>query len=83
MAELKRVGNLFGDDHGVGFAGNVWDKNGLSPTLTTMAGGYREPMIVAMRGRDPDDPSNRAVGVHTEQRLEPNKDGLSNTLTTV
>ena len=26
-------------------AGSVWDKNGLAPTLDTMQGGYRQPMI--------------------------------------
>lgn len=39
--------------------------------------------IVAMRGRNPDNPSDRTPGVHTEQRLEPNTEGLCNTLTTV
>lgn len=37
--EIKLLGNLFGDDKGTGFAGNVWDKNYLSPTLNTMQGG--------------------------------------------
>jgi len=39
--------------------------------------------IVAMRGRNPDHPTDRMSGIHTEQRLEMNKDGLVNTLTTV
>ena len=38
---------------------------------------------VAMRGRNPERPTDRTPGLHTEQRLEPNKDGLVNTLTTV
>lgn len=43
--EVKRIGNLYGEDRGTGFAGNVWDKFQLCPTLTTMQG-EREPMIV-------------------------------------
>lgn len=39
--------------------------------------------IVAMRGRNPENPSDRTPGVHTEQRLEPNSEGICNTLTTV
>lgn len=40
-------------------------------------------IIVAMRGRNPDNPSDRTVGIPTEQRLEPNSQGICNTLTTV
>lgn len=39
--------------------------------------------IVAMRGRNPENPSDRTPGVHTEQRLEPNSEGICNTLITV
>jgi DNA (cytosine-5)-methyltransferase 1 len=39
--------------------------------------------IVAMRGKNPEKPNDRTPGIHTEQRLEMNKDGLVNTLTTV
>lgn len=86
--EQRRLGNLYGDDRGTGFAGNVWDKNYISPSLTTMQGGMREPMIVdkqivAMRGRNPDNPSDRTVGGLTEQRLEPNTQDMSNCLTSV
>jgi DNA (cytosine-5)-methyltransferase 1 len=42
-----------------------------------------EPIIVASRGRNPENPSDRSAGIHLEQRLEPNKNGLCNTLTTV
>lgn len=61
---------------------------GCSPTLSTMQGGNQEPkilesQIVAMRGRNPDNPSDRSVGSPTEQRLEPNSQGICNTLTSV
>lgn len=42
-----------------------------------------EPFIVASRGRNPDNPSDRTVGLPTEQRLEPNFSGCTNTLTSV
>ena len=88
LMEQRRLGNLYGDDRGTGFAGNVWDKNYISPSLTTMQGGMREPMIVdkqivAMRGRNPDNPSDRTMGSQTEQRLEVNMQGTSNCLTSV
>lgn len=44
-ASEKRIGNLFGATGG-NHAGMVYDKNGLSPTLNAMQGGYRQPMIV-------------------------------------
>ena len=70
----------------------VYGTDGISPTLNTMQGGnrqpkvvvsMREPFIVASRGRNPDNPSDRTPGAPTEQRLEPNCQGICNTLTTV
>lgn len=66
----------------------IYDVRGCSPTLSTMQGGNREPkilesQIVAMRGRNPDNPSDRTVGSPTEQRLEVNMQGTSNCLTSV
>lgn len=64
--------------------GRVYDTSGLSPSITDVSkGGDREPMIVAMRGRNPDNPSDRTTGSPTEQRLEPNSQGICNTLTSV
>lgn len=129
MSEVVRLGNIYNENAGAGFAGNVWDKNGICPTLTTMQRGGREPMIiepkligglgekvsnggtqyynqdrvydsdgvavavatsfqpnyliVGMRGRNPDNPSDRTRGIDLEQRLEPNSEGICNTLTTV
>jgi DNA (cytosine-5)-methyltransferase 1 len=42
-----------------------------------------DKQIVAMRGRNPDNPSDRTVGNPTEQRLEVNMQGTSNCLTSV
>ena len=42
-----------------------------------------EPFIVASRGRNPENPSDRTTGAPTEQRLEPNFSGTTNCLTSV
>ena len=47
-------------------------------------GSHKDNMcIVAMRGRNPDNPSDRTVGNPTGQRLEVNMQGTSNCLTSV
>lgn len=123
-----RIGNIYDEKFGTGYAGNVWDKEGISPTLQTAQGGNRqplvideikvignympsnhdasrvvdvdgiaptvkenhgtvtaiaEPFIVASRGRNPENPSDRTTGSPTEQRLEPNFSGCTNTITSV
>ena len=45
--------------------------------------GCIERQIVASRGRNPDNPSDRTAGVTTEQVLELNANGVCNTITTV
>ena len=40
-------------------------------------------IIIASRGRNPDNPSDRTAGIPTKQRLEPNTRGVSNTITSV
>lgn len=42
-----------------------------------------EPFCAASRGRNPENPSDRTAGIPTEQTLEINYTGCSNTLTTV
>jgi DNA (cytosine-5)-methyltransferase 1 len=70
---------------GFGASGSLVDENDITPTLTTSmgTGGNNVPMIVASRGRNPDNPSDRTTGHPTEQRLEPNSQGITNTLTNV
>ena len=51
----------------------IYGTDGCSPTISTMQGGNREPKIVASRGR----------GEHNIQHLEPRKDDLTNTITSV
>ena len=34
-----RIGNIYGPQFGTGYAGNVWDMNGVAPCIMTMQGG--------------------------------------------
>lgn len=84
MREVKNIGSLEGKFESTN---RIYDVGGNSPTLSTMQGGNQEPkilesQIVAMRGRNPDNPSDRTAGSPTEQRLEPNAQGMCNSLAT-
>lgn len=78
-----RVGGLYDSESQKHQAGSVYDPNGISATLSTMQGGNQEPIIVASRGRNPENPSDRSAGQKLEQRLEPNTQGITNTITSV
>ena len=57
----------------------VYDET--APTIRAEREGLK--VIVASRGRNPDNPSDRTPGNYVEQRLEPNSEGICNTLTSV
>lgn len=88
ILEAKQLGFM---DNGTGKhqSNTVYDENALCPNTTTVEGGGTqqikvcESQIVAMRGRNPDNPSDRTAGSLTEQRLEVNMQGTSNCLTSV
>ena len=83
-SDVKNIGNTH--PSGKGMNGNVFDSNGISPTLTTNKGeGIKIalPCICASRGRNPQNPNSRVAGLPTEQMIEINVNGVSNTLTTV
>ena len=85
MADVNVIGSLEAKFESTN---RIYDVGGCSPTLSTMQGGNQEPkilesQIVAMRGRNPDNTSDRTVGSTTEQRLEVNTQGTSNCLTSV
>lgn len=61
----------------------VYGSDGVAPTLNTMQGGMRQPFIVAQRGRYKENPKLRIAGLPTTQMIEPNQEGISNTLSTV
>lgn len=74
LLRVHQIGNLFQYKRENPSAGRVYDKNGLSPTLTNMQGGHRQPyiveadgvysnpMIAAMRGRYVEPVIGRSVG---------------------
>lgn len=87
MEDIKQLGKL---EEGSSQRRIFYDDENLSPTLQAAmgAGGGNVPLtieqnIVAMRGRNPENPSDRTKGTELEQRLEPNSQGLCNTLTSV
>ena len=41
-----RIGNIYDENYGTGYAGNVWDQDGISPTLQTAQGGNRMPLVI-------------------------------------
>ena len=82
-SKVKQVGNIVN-------TGN-WDnpqRGRIYSAVNCMQGGGLEPKIIepvicASRGRNPENPSSRKAGEPTEQRIEVNTSGCSNTLTTV
>ena len=92
--KLKKVCQL---DGAFKQSGRVYNADGLSPTIMSNShgktnGGYTspkvvvegyDPFIVASRGRNPENPSDRTPGIPLKQRLEANLSGCTNTLTTV
>ena len=70
----------------------VYSDKGIACSQTSNGGGLggstglylvNLPCIAASRGRNPENPSSREAGLPTEQRLEFNTKGTSNTITTV
>ena len=66
------------DDRDSGFGVKTSD---ICPTQRAERNGLK--VIVASRGRNPQNPSDRTPGNHVEQRLEPNSEGICNALTSV
>lgn len=87
MNKVIQIGNIV-DDTNIGFKnpqrGRVYSAEGIAPCLNTCGGGGLEPKIAALRGRNPDNPSERGKSNgNYKQRLEMNEYGTSNTLTSV
>lgn len=82
--ECKMLG-MMGDD-GFEKVRRVYSTDALVPAISTKEDRIKiltDKHIVAMRGRNPERPTDRTAGLHTEQRLEPAPKGVDNTLTTV
>jgi DNA (cytosine-5)-methyltransferase 1 len=63
---------------------NNFGQNGVIEVMADVKViGQMDNTIVAMRGRNPDNPSDRTIGSPTEQRLDVNMQGTSNCLTSV
>ena len=84
------VGTTKPDFRTIGQRDLVYNKDGIMGSL--VATDYKQPKqileinlpcIAASRGRNPENPSDRTAGAPTEQRLEFNTKGTSNTITTV
>lgn len=88
IPQVIKVGQVSSDGSQ---SGTVYSPDGISPTLCAGCHGYamgnileeQEPFVVASRGRNPENPSDRTTGAPTEQRLEPNFSGTTNCLTSV
>ena len=85
--DLVAEPSIVQNPHGYNNGGII--KDNAAPTMTSN-GSYHlnnfvcnEPLIAASRGRNPDNPLSREAGLPTEQMLEINQSGCSNTLTTV
>ena len=85
--DLVAEPSIVQNHHGYNNGGII--KDNVTPTMTSN-GSYHlnnfvinEPIIGRSIGRNPDNPLSRVAGLPTEQMLEINHSGCSNTLTTV
>ena len=80
--------NKINEDKGNGFKFEPTDGDCVASSVLTMPGSrpcdnyIKEPIACAMRGRNPDNPSDRTAGIPTEQRVEVGGD-VANCITTV
>lgn len=83
-AKIIKEGNYSPSGHN---ASSIVNANGISPAVMENHGTVTavvEPISVAMRGRNPDNPSERGKSNgNYKQRLEMNKSGVANTITSV
>ena len=64
-----RLFGLFDTNKSKHQAGSVWDKDGLAPTLDTMQGGYRMPLIV--------EDTDKIIKVDIQQQVEVRKHNIN------
>lgn len=81
--EVKQIGDSDKENFKNPKCGRVYNSSSFSDNQPCQGGQREHPIIVAMRGRNPDNPSERTAGSPTEQRLETNSQGICNTLTSV
>ena len=88
--ELNQIGSLYENNSD---ARRIYDVNGIACTLKSEGGGLgaktglyeveNDAIIGAFRGRNPENPKSIKKGDNYEQTLEINKEGISNTLSSV
>lgn len=82
MEKIDKVGTIHKGQSGV-----VYGQDGIAPTITTNKGDGQliaEPVIGALRGRNPENPNERGrSNGKYKQRLEINEKGTRNTITSV
>ena len=59
-AKVRILYNKYGYYRG-GMAGSIFDTNGIAPTITTMEGGARQPMIFEIYDEDEINKTNSGV----------------------
>lgn len=92
MWKIRVIGNMNNEkDRTFESANRIYDKKYCCPTIPTCGGGGLQPKTLkrysvkacAMRGRNPDNPSDRTPGIHLEQRIETKDNGVSNCISTI
>jgi DNA (cytosine-5)-methyltransferase 1 len=82
---VKQIGTKFDSNGGTQpyQQDRVYDADGLAPALNQGKSDLiiKEPTIGAIRGRNPENPNDNTKGIEFKQRLELNKKGESNCLT--
>ena len=82
--EIKIYGHVKTRLDTSGYRYLVYDPRGIMTCLTGTEAKFPKLLAIgASRGRNPADPSDRTAGMPTVQRIEINRDGVSNTLSTV
>lgn len=63
--EPKRIGGLFDTGTSKHQAGSIWDKECISPTIDTMQGGYRQPLVTIDDNVSNDEIKINVIGNHS------------------
>ena len=63
--EPKRIGGLFDTETSKHQAGSIWDKECISPTIDTMQGGYRQPLVTIDDNVSNDEIKINVIGNHS------------------
>lgn len=66
--EPKRIGGLFDTETSKHQAGSIWDKERISPTIDTMQGGYRQPLVTIDDNVSNDEIKINVIGNYSPSR---------------